>query len=82
MDAGIDPGAEFVVGIRCRVLEPENVYRVEATVQVKLFGAYIYQEHVEHFTSWADAAAWLGTLLSSTGATTTVADHLSSMRSE
>jgi hypothetical protein len=78
----MEPGAEFVVGLRCKVLEPENVYRIEATLQVKVNGVYTYVEKVEHAVSWFDAAVWLTALLSSTGATTTVADHLSSLRSE
>lgn len=82
MSEGIDPGAVFVVGLRCRLLEPMALYRIEASIQAKLFDATIYEQHVELFATWADAAIWLTGLLSSTAATTTVADHLLSLRSE
>lgn len=74
------PTAEFVVGLRCRILEPEALYRVEATVQVFASGVSVYEEHVERFATWADAATWLAGLLSSTAAPMTVADHLSLLR--
>lgn len=74
-------GALFVVGLRCHVVEPGNVYRIEATVQIKLGGTTYYEEHVEHFVSWLDAATFLIGLLPLTAAEATVESQLSLLRS-
>lgn len=64
---------EFVVGLSLRLLEPEALYRVTASVQVFREGKMEYDKRIEHFASWAEVAAWLGTLLLEANATTPAA---------
>jgi len=80
MDIDGIAGAVFVVGLRIHVVEPANLYRIEADVQLKINGVQTYEQHVAHFATYAEVITWLGGLLSSAAATATVTTHLNTLR--
>lgn len=76
----VEAASAVSVGLDLFLVEPENVYRVEASVQAKYGDKVIYEQHVARRATWTEVVAWLGALFTEAVAEAPVETLLASMR--